>query len=133
VTYDGDSLRKNNQDIAHDQTERTPAVRGALRYIGTRAGQRRARRSEAGAYLEVVCKASPGPTGSVTLSAARSPSDALSEERKSHLRVGAKFESLVKISLKLGSADPYQDEECNKLAQLPNPVTNTRPYCLING
>jgi hypothetical protein len=31
------------------------------------------------------------------------------------------------------SQDLYDDEDWNKLEQLPNPVTSTTTYCLING
>jgi antitoxin component YwqK of YwqJK toxin-antitoxin module len=134
VKYDGDSLRKNNQDIAHDQTDGRLQCEEPLRYIWyacqTDAGKAAIKQAR---ISKVVCKGVAGATGSLTLSAGTITVGRAFEEKKSHLRSRREFESLVKISLKLGSADPYQDEEWHKLAQLPNPVTNTKTYCLING
>ena len=134
VTYDGDSLRKNNQDIAHDQNDGRLQCEEPLRYIWyacrTDSGKAAVKQAR---ISKVACKGVPGSTGSLTLSAGTITVGRAFEERKSHLRSRREFESLVKISLKLGSEDPYQDEEWHKLAQLPNPVTNTKTYCLVNG
>ena len=134
MKYDGDSLRKNNQDIAHDQTDGRLQCEEPLRYIWyacqTDAGKAAIKQAR---ISKVACKGVPGSTGSLTLSAGTITVGRAFEEKKSHLRSRREFESLVKISLKLGSEDPYQDEEWHKLAQLPNPVTNTKTYCLVNG
>ena len=134
VTYDGDSLRKNNEDIGHDQTDGRLQCEEPLRYIWyacrTDAGKAAVKQAR---ISKVACKGVPGSTGSLTLSAGTLTVGRAFEERKDYLRSRRQFESLVKLSLKLGSDDPYQDEEWHKLAQLPNPVTNTKTYCLVNG
>ncbi len=134
VTYDGDSLRKNNEDIGHDQTDGRLQCDEPLRYIWyacqTDAGKAAIKQAR---ISKVACKGVAGATGSLTLSAGTLTVGRAFEEKNSYLRSRRQFESLVKVSLKMGSDDPYQDEEWHKLEQLPSPVTSTKTYCLVNG
>ena len=134
VTYDGDSLRKNNEDIGHDQTDGRLECDEPLRYIWyacrTDAGKAAIRQAR---ISKVACRGVAGATGSLTLSGGTLTVGRAFEERKAYLRSRRQFESLVRISLKMGSEDPYQDDDWHKLEQLPNPVTSTTTYCLVNG
>ena len=134
VKYDGESLRKNNKDIGYDQTDGANQCDEPLRYIWyackTAAGRAAVK---AARISSVVCKGVAGTNGSLTLSGGTLTVGRVFEESQPFLRSRKQFESLLKTALKLPSDDPYQDEDWHALAQMPNPVTSTTTYCLVNG
>src|SRR5262245_13882990 len=134
MTYDGDSLRKNNKDIGYDQTDGSNQCEEPLRYLWyackTEAGKAAVK---AARIAKVACKGVAGATGSLTLSGGTLTVGRAFEEGKPYLRSRKQFESLLKITLKLPSDDPYPDEAWRALASEPNPVTSTTTYCLVNG
>ena len=134
MTYDGESLRKNNKDIGYDQTDGASECEEPLRYLWsacqTDAGKAAVK---AARIANIVCKGVDGATGSLTLSNGTLTVRRAFEESKPYLRSRKQFESLLKITLKLASDDPYPDEAWRALASQPNPVTSTTTYCLVNG
>jgi antitoxin component YwqK of YwqJK toxin-antitoxin module len=134
MTFDGESLRRDNKDIGYDQTDGANECDEPLRYIWyacqTDAGRAAVK---AARIAKVVCKGLPGGTGSLTLSQGTITVGRAFEERQPFLRSRQQFESLLKITLKLPAADPYHDQDWHELAQQPNPVTSTTTYCLVNG
>jgi len=134
MTYDGDSLRKNNKDIGYDQTDGASECEEPLRYLWyackTDAGKAAVK---AARISKVACKGVAGATGSLALSGGTLTVGRAFEENKPYLRSRKQFESLLKITLKLASDDPYPDEAWHAVASEPNPVTSTTTYCLVNG
>jgi antitoxin component YwqK of YwqJK toxin-antitoxin module len=134
MTYDGDSLRRHNKDIAHDQTDGANECEEPLRYLWsacqTDAGKAAVK---AARIANIVCKGVPGPTGSLTLANGTLTVGRAFEESKPYLRSRKQFESLLKITITLASDDPYPDQAWRALARQPNPVTSTTTYCLVNG
>ncbi|HEY7373814.1 MAG TPA: hypothetical protein VIF57_16760 [Polyangia bacterium] len=134
MTYDGDSLRKNNKDIDHDQTDGANECEEPLRYLWyackTDAGKAAVKAAH---VAKVACKGVAGVTGSLALSGGTLTVGRAFEESKPYLRSRKQFETLLKVKLALASEDPYPDEAWRALASEPNPVTSTTTYCLVNG
>jgi antitoxin component YwqK of YwqJK toxin-antitoxin module len=134
MSYDGDSLRKNNKDIGYDQTDGSNECEEPLRLLWyackTAAGKAAVKAAH---VAKVACKGVAGATGSLTLSGGALTVGRAFEEPKPYLRSRKQFESLLKVTLTLPSDDPYPDEAWRNLASEPNPVTSTTTYCLVNG
>jgi antitoxin component YwqK of YwqJK toxin-antitoxin module len=134
MTYDAASLRAHNKDIAYDQTDGANQCEEPLRYLWaacqTDAGKAAVK---AARISHIVCKGVPGATGSLTLANGTLTVGRAFEEPKPYLRSRKQFESLLNISIKLASDDPYPDQTWRALASQPNPVTSTTTYCLVNG
>jgi antitoxin component YwqK of YwqJK toxin-antitoxin module len=134
MSYDGDSLRKNNKDIGGDQTDGANECEEPLRYLWYACKTDAGKAAVKAAHIsKVACKGVAGATGSLTLSGGTLTVGRAFEESKPYLRNRKQFESLLKIKLALESDDPYPDEAWHKLASEPNPVTSTTTYCLVNG
>ena len=133
-TVDGESLRKNNSDIGHDQTDGQNECNEPLRDLWyackTDAGKGAVRAAH---IAKVVCKGVPGNVGSLALTSGTLTAGRAYEEIKPYVRSRKQFESLLKVSLALDSDDPYQDEAWHALDSQPNPVTSTTTYCLVGG
>jgi antitoxin component YwqK of YwqJK toxin-antitoxin module len=131
---DGASLRKNNKDIGHDQTDGANECNEPLRYLWYTCKTDAGKAAVKAAHIaKVTCKGVPGDTGSLTLVSGTLNAGRAYEETKPYLRSRKQFESLLKVSLRLASDDPYQDEAWHALASQPNPVTSTTTYCLVGG
>lgn len=134
IAYDGPSLRKHNKDIDHDQTGGGSECNEPLRYIWyacqTDAGKKAVKQAH---IAKVVCQGVPGGTGTLTLSAGTMTVGRAFEEAEPFRRSRRQFEALVKVPLRIDTADPYYDEAWHNLEQLPNPVTSTTTYCLVGG
>ena len=134
LSYDGDSLRKNNKDISGDQTDGENQCNEPLRYIWyackTDAGKAAIK---AARISKVVCKGVPGSVGSLGVSAGTVTVGRAFEESQPYLRSRKQFEAAVHVHLALGADDPYADETWHDLASQPNPVTSTTTYCLVGG
>jgi antitoxin component YwqK of YwqJK toxin-antitoxin module len=134
MTYDGDSLRKHNKDIAYDQTDGANECEEPLRYLWaacqTAAGKAAVK---AARISNIVCKGVPGATGSLALANGTLTVTRAFEEPKPYLRSRKQFESLLHLTLTLASDDPYPDEGWRALASQPNPVTSTTTYCLVQS
>lgn len=133
VRYDGDSLRQHNKDIGWDQTGGDLECNEPLRYLwslcGTEAGKAVVRRSE---VREVVCKGTPGAVGSLTFKAGVVTVERAYEEPTPFKRARKQFEAAFKTKLRLDE-DPYSDDAWRTFRQLPNPVTSTTDYCLVDN
>ena len=126
LSYDGESLRKNNKDISGDQTDGENQCNEPLRYIWyackTDAGRAAIK---AARISKVVCKGVPGSVGSLGVSAGTVTVGRAFEESQPYLRSRKQFEAAVHVHLALVADDPYADEAWHDLASQPNPVTST--------
>jgi antitoxin component YwqK of YwqJK toxin-antitoxin module len=131
---DGDSLRKNNKDIGHDQTDGVNECNEPLRLLWYACKTDAGKAAVKAAHIaKVTCKGVPGDVGTLALVSGTLTAGRAYEESKPYLRSRKQFESLLKVTLGLGSDDPYQDEAWHALASQPNPVTSTTTYCLVGG
>jgi len=131
---DGDSLRKNNKDIGHDQTDGANECNEPLRLLWYACKTDAGKAAVKAAHVsKVTCKGVPGDVGSLALASGTLTAGRAYEETKPYLRSRKQFESLLKVTLALASDDPYQDEAWHALASQPNPVTSTTTYCLVGG
>lgn len=132
VRYDGDSLRQHNKDIGWDQTGGDLECNEPLRYLwslcGTESGKAVVRRSE---VREVVCKGTAAAVGSLTFKAGVVTVERAYEEPTPFKRARKQFEAAFKTKLTLDE-DPYSDDAWRSFRQLPNPVTSTTDYCLVD-
>ncbi|MDP3504763.1 MAG: hypothetical protein Q8S33_30775 [Myxococcales bacterium] len=132
VRYDGDSLRQHNKDIGWDQTGGDLECNEPLRYLwslcGTETGKAVVRRSE---VREVVCKGTPAAVGSLAFKAGVVTVERAYEESTPFKRSRKQFEAAFKTTLTL-EEDPYSDDAWRSFRQLPNPVTSTTNYCLVD-
>ena len=55
------------------------------------------------------------------------------EEPTPFLRARKQFEALLKTTVPLAHEDPYYDEKWHELKFKPNPVLDTKTYCLVKG
>jgi len=134
MTYDGESLRKNNKDIGDDQTDGARQCEEPLRYLwyACKTGPGKAA-VKAAHIAKVACKGVAGATGSLTLANGTLTVGRAFEESKPYLRSRQQFEALLGIRLELAADDPYYDEAWHAVPDDPNPVTSTTTYCLVNG
>jgi antitoxin component YwqK of YwqJK toxin-antitoxin module len=134
LKFDGDSLRKHNQDILHDQTDGRSECAEPLRYLWYACKSDAGRAKVKAAQIsKIACVGAPGPTGSLTLTAGTITVSRAFEEKEPFQRSRKQFESLLKVHLEPSMDDPYVDEDWHALEQQPNPVTSTATYCLVNG
>lgn len=133
VTWDFESLRAHNQDIAWDQTDGELECNEPLRALwalcATDAGRAMVRRSE---VREVVCRGTPQPVGSLSFKAGVITVERSDEERDSFVRARLEFEKAFKTKL-THEVDPYRDDAWRDWRREPNPVTSTTDYCLHDG
>jgi len=156
IAYEGESLRKLNKDIGWDQTGGSNECNEPLRYLWyackTEAGKAAVK---AARLTKIVCKGTAGSTGSLTVAGGTVTIGRAFEEEKPFLRSRKQFEAALKLRLALpgdpptlppqakrplvdtvrdgSTGDPYYDREWSDLRQKPNPVTDTKTYCLVNG
>ncbi len=134
VKFDGDSLRKHNQDIFYDQTDGRLECAEPVRLLWYACKSDAGRAAVKAAHIsKIACMGVPGPTGSLTVAAGTITVGRAFEEKDPFLRSREQFESLLKVRLKPSMDDPYYDEDWHAVEQQPNPVTSTTTYCLVNG
>jgi antitoxin component YwqK of YwqJK toxin-antitoxin module len=134
LAYDGESLRKNNKDIAGDLTDGENQCNEPLRYLWyackTEAGKAAVK---AARISKIVCKGVAGSVGALGVSAGTITVERAYEESRPYLRSRKQFEAALHVHLALADDDPYADESWHDLARQPNPVTSTTTYCLVGG
>ena len=82
---------------------------------------------------KIACKGIAEKTGSLSIAHATITVERAFEEKQPFVRSRKQFESFFKTRLALQSEDPYDDREWRKLKLHPNPVKDTKTYCLVNG
>lgn len=134
VKYDGESLRKNNQDIGWDQTGGSNECNEPLRYIWhacqSEKGKAALKRTK---LSSIVCKGTSGTKGSLTVKAGTVTVERAFEEDKPYVRSKKQFEAAIDFALPLETEDPYYDDKWSALKQKDNPVTSTQTFCLVDG
>jgi len=134
LSYDAESLSRYNKDIQYNQTGGNSECDEPLRYLWYMCKSDAGKAAVKSAGLsKIVCKGTASPTGSLTLSAGAITVERAFEEKKPFVRSRKQFEELFKTSLILSSEDPYYDQEWRALKFKPNPVTDTKTYCRVNG
>lgn len=134
LVYDGDSLRKYNSDIGHDQTDGENECNEPLRYLWyackTEAGKAAVRSSR---ITKIACRGVGGTAGSLGVSSGTMIVERAVGENQPYRRSRKQFESLVHVALAISAEDPYTDETWQDFARQPNPVTSTTTYCLVGA
>lgn len=134
ISYDGDSLRKHDPVVAHDQTDGENECNEPLRYLWyackTAAGKGAVK---AARLSKIVCRGVPGKAGTLALVNGTLTAGRAADEANAFVRSRKEFEALLKVRLELPVEDPYQDEKWRAVLGEPNPVTNRTSYCTVDG
>jgi antitoxin component YwqK of YwqJK toxin-antitoxin module len=135
VTYDGASLRKFDLEISRDQTDGANECNEPLRYLHYACATPAGKAAVKAAHLtKIVCKGTAAKTGSLTVQGGVITVERAFHEEKPFARSRQQFEHALKVSVAVpADGDPYTDEKWHDLAQQPNPVTDSRTYCMVNG
>lgn len=134
ITYDATSLVKYNQDIRYDQTGGGNECNEPLRYLWYLCKSAAGKEIVKSARLsKLVCKGTAAKTGALTMTQNTITVERAFEEKQPFARSKKQFEAIFKTKLEMPSDDPYYDREWRSLKLKPNPVTDTKTYCLVNG
>ena len=137
--YDGASLRKHDEYIAHDQTSGDQECNEPFRYLWfvcqTDAGKTAVRSA---GVKGVLCKGSAAKHSTLnlqngTLVVERADSHG---EDKAYVPLRTRFEELLKVKVAFSAKsgpDPYHDQTFGDLMGMPNPSLSKSDYCLVNG
>lgn len=137
--YDGDSLRKHDDYIAHDQTSGDRECNEPFRYLWfvcqTDAGKAAVKRA---GVTGVSCKGTGAKQSNITLQGGKLVVEraATQLEDKAYVRLRKRFEELLKVQVtfsKDSGPDPYADQTFSDLTGKPNPSLSTSDYCMVNG
>ncbi|HPL97123.1 MAG: hypothetical protein WAP08_02350 [Smithellaceae bacterium] len=134
ITYDVATLIEHNKDIRLGQTGGGNECNEPLRYLWNMCKNEKDKKAVKSAKIsKMVCKGTPGRTGSLTMDGGTITVERAFEEDKYYLRSKKQFEEIFKTKLTLAVDDPYRDPEWRELKWKPNPVTDTKNYCIVNG
>ena len=134
--YDGASLRKHDESIAHDQTSGDLECNEPFRYLWLVCQSERGKAAVKNAGVRgVFCKGTDGPTGTLFLSNGKLVLERSAKENKPYHRLRKRFEELLQVQVvfpKDSDADPYGDRTFSDLTARPNPSLSQTDYCKVN-
>jgi hypothetical protein len=114
MTYDVESLRRNNLDIRLDQSGGETECNEPLRYLWyacqTPAGKAAVK---AARISRVVCQGISEPEGSIAIVRGTLVVGRSAEERRGFVRSRGQFEAMFEIQLSVSAPDPAEDREWN--------------------
>ena len=123
MTYDVESLRRNNLDIRLDQSGGEAECNEPLRYLWyacqTPAGKAAVK---AARITKVVCQGVSEPEGSIAVVRGTLVVGRSAEERRGFIRSRGQFEAMFEIQLKVSAPDPAEDRAWNdRTRRAPRP------------
>ncbi len=132
--YDAESLKKNNKDIGWGQTKGENECHEAMRYVWYACKDKGLRKAVTKRSVRGFrCTGTDAKQGTLSLQRGLLVVERAYEEPRPYARSRKEFEKLFGISLSLSSDDPYHDEAWQKFGREPNPVLDTKTFCLVSG
>ncbi len=130
-----ESLKKHVLTIKRGQTDGARWCNEPLRYLWyackSAEGKKKVQKAK---IRKLSCEGSPDPKkGSLSVRKGVITVRVGDDESKAYLRSAKQFQNELKLKLKLDEADPYRDYAWDALRNKPNPVTDKRNYCVVNG
>ena len=135
--YDGDSLRKHDEYIAHDQTSGDDECNEPFRYLWfvcqTAPGIHAVKKS---GVKGVLCKGTSAAHSTLNLSDGVLVVERAAKEDKPYERLRKRFEELLKVQVVFtgrSGPNPRHDQIFSDLTGQPNPSLSKTDYCVVNN
>lgn len=135
--YDGESMRKHDEYIAHDQSSGDDECNEPFRYLWfvcqTAPGIQAVKKA---GVKGVLCKGTSASHSTLNLSNGTLVVERAAKEEEPYVRLRKRFEELLKVQVVFtgkGSANPRYDQTFSDLQGQPNPSLSKTDYCVVNN